>query len=200
MGAPRVLGLILIAIGAALMVAITTGVGGEVIVLTIGLGFLIAYAATRLYGLLIPGAILTGLGTGIVVAAQGAPGESVVLGLGIGFVVIAVVDVFVGNARSGWWWPLIPGGVLTTVGALTISGLEEFGAYIVPSLLILIGLVLLFRWRPSRTRPEAQTPPPHEPTPDAPAPAPQERQAPPEPQAPEAPGAPSSTGRSSPPA
>jgi hypothetical protein len=54
-----------IAIGLGLLAVILTDVGGEVFLGAVGLGFLIAYAATRNYGLLIPGAIITGLALGI---------------------------------------------------------------------------------------------------------------------------------------
>jgi hypothetical protein len=148
MGTSRALGLLLIAVGAALLVVVTTGVGGEIVVVTVGVGFLVAYTATRSYGLLIPGAILTGLGMGIVIASQGGPDESVVLGLGAGFLAITVVDVIFGRPRGGWWWPLIPGGVLTIVGASTFAGIESVGRYVAPTLLIAVGILLLFRRRP----------------------------------------------------
>ena len=160
MGPSRVLGLLLIALGAALLVAMTTGIGGEIVVLMLGGGFLIAYVATRSYGLLIPGAILTGLGTGIVVTSQGGPDEAVVLGLGAGFLAIAVVDVVVDGARGGWWWPLIPGGVLTTVGASTLVGAQHIGRYVVPAVLIVIGVALLLRGRPKRREAERLDPQP----------------------------------------
>jgi hypothetical protein len=157
----RILGLLLIGIGGALLVVVTTDVGGELVVAVIGVAFLVAYAATRAYGLLIPGAILTGLGTGIVAATLGGPDALVVLGLGLGFITIAVVDVLQGAQGGAWWWPLIPGGILTTVGASELVGVADIGRYVVPAILILIGIGLLAR-RPGRREagPSDQAPPP----------------------------------------
>jgi hypothetical protein len=146
----RILGLFLVVIGAALLVATVTGSGGELIVAFIGLAFLAGYASTRAYGLLIPGAILTGLGLGIVAESLGAPGEVVVLGLGLGFLVIPVVDLSVAPARAGWWWPLLPGGILTAIGAAELTGVQDAGRYAVPVVLIVIGLALLVRRSPGR--------------------------------------------------
>ena len=141
----RLLGLLLIVLGAALLLVLTTGVGGEVLVGLLGVGFLAAYGATRNYGFLVPGGILTGLGAGIIIASRGGPDEAVVLGLGTGFLAIAVVSVLAGASGPGWWWPLIPGGVLAVVGAAGLTGLEDLPAYLVPAALIVLGLVLLLR-------------------------------------------------------
>ena len=144
----RVIGLLLIAVGGALLLVVTTEVGGEIVVGLLGVGFLVAYAMTRTYGLLIPGAILTGLGSGIAIAAWGGPSESVVLGLGVGFLAIAVVDGLLGTTGPGWWWPFIPGGVLTFVGSSTITGLRDVHRYLVPTVLIVLGIVLVARRTP----------------------------------------------------
>src|SRR3982074_2073998 len=58
-------GVILIVIGAALFAVQLLHLDADVIVLIIGLVFATAFVGTRRYGLLIPAAILTGLGTGI---------------------------------------------------------------------------------------------------------------------------------------
>jgi hypothetical protein len=145
MSAARLLGLFLILIGAALLGATTTGLGGEVVVAFLGIAFLAAYAATRAYGLLIPGAILSGLGAGIIAESAGAPGEAVVLGLGLGFLAIPVVDLLVARPRPAWWWPLIPGGILTVIGAAELTGIDDAARYLVPVLLIVIGAALLLR-------------------------------------------------------
>lgn len=172
MGASRIVGLALIALGIVLFVVVTTDLGGEVVVAVVGVGFLVAYAATRTYGLLIPGAILTGLGTGILVESYGGPQEAVVLGLGIGFLMIAVVDTLVHRvrarqhperrARGGWWWPLIPGGILSVTGASTMAGVEHLGRYAAPVVLIVIGLVLLLGRSSSTDRDDAAAETPSE--------------------------------------
>jgi hypothetical protein len=141
----RTLGLLLIAIGSALLLVMATDLGGEVFVLLIGAGFLGAYALTSAYGFLVPGGILTGLGTGILVESWGGPSEAVTLGLGTGFLAIAVIDRLRGSTGSGWWWPLIPGSILTITAASTVTGLRDLGSYLLPAALIVVGALLLVR-------------------------------------------------------
>jgi hypothetical protein len=141
----RTLGLLLIAIGSALLLVMATDLGGEVFVLLIGGGFLGAYVLTRAYGFLVPGGILTGLGAGILVESWGGPNEAVTLGLGTGFLAIAVIDRLRGSTGSGWWWPLIPGSILTITAASTVTGLRDLGSYLLPAALIVVGAFLLVR-------------------------------------------------------
>ncbi len=145
MRSTRIAGLILIALGVALLVALTTDVGGEAIVGFLGVAFLVAYATTRAYGYLVPGGILTGLGAGLTVESLGGPSASVLLGLGGGFLAIALIHRLVGSAGAAWWWPLIPGGVLTVVGVSNLPGTPNLGRYLVPIALIAIGSLLLLR-------------------------------------------------------
>lgn len=142
-----VLGLILIALGAYLGFVQLTGGGGEAIVALIGVAFLIGYAVTRRYGFLVPGAIMTGLGVGILWETQvGDAGGTVVIGLGAGFLAIYVIDAIVRRSQA-LWWPLIPGGILAVVGVATEIGntklLDDLEAFW-PILLIAIGIVLVF--------------------------------------------------------
>jgi hypothetical protein len=143
--------LVLIGIGVVLLVAQLTGVGPEAVVAIIGMGFLIAYAATRTYGFLIPGGIMTGLGIGIVIETQavGSRGEPVLLGLGIGFLTIYAVDAIMRRSEA-LWWPVIPGGILATIGVLVGTGregwLENAGSWW-PAVLIVIGAMILLSQR-----------------------------------------------------
>jgi hypothetical protein len=144
--------LVLIGIGAVLLLAQLTGVGPEAVVAVIGVGFLIAYAATRTYGFLVPGGIMTGLGIGIIIetGARGSQGEPVLLGLGIGFLAIYAIDAVV-RRSAALWWPVIPGGILATIGVLvgTENGgwLENAGAWWPAILIVIGGLILLSqRW------------------------------------------------------
>jgi hypothetical protein len=145
MATNRVLGLLLIGLGGILLLAVTTDIGGEVVVGFVGLAFLIAYATNRTYGLLIPGGILTGLGAGLLLESAGVGGDVAAFGLGAGFVAIAVVDQLVSPGRSAWWWPLIPGGVLLVSSAGSVTGVPDLGRYLIPAVLIIIGAVLLLR-------------------------------------------------------
>lgn len=145
----RLTGLLLIAGGLLWALVATTDLDATVLVPGAGFAFVVAYLATRSYGLLIPGGILSGLGVGLVVAAQGGPDDAVVLGLGLGFVAIWVIDRMLSDHGAAWW-PLIPGGILTAVGASRIAGIRDIGIYLVPAALIAVGVALLLR--PSRDR------------------------------------------------
>jgi len=145
MATNRVLGLLLIGLGGILLLALTTDVGGEVVVGFAGLAFLAAYATQRTYGLLIPGGILTGLGTGLLLESVGVGGDVAAFGLGAGFVAIAIIDQLVTPGRSAWWWPLIPGGVLLVSSAGSVTGIPDLGRYLLPAVLIVIGAALLLR-------------------------------------------------------
>lgn len=139
-------GLILIALGAFLFFVQATGVGGEAILVIIGGGFLIAYAVTRQYGFLVPGGIITGLGLGVIweVSAPTAGGV-VLIGLGLGFVSIWLLDVVMRHTPVPWW-PLIPGGILATIGVLVETGQEGLLSeltWLWPVALIVVGAVLL---------------------------------------------------------
>ncbi|MFO7778997.1 MAG: hypothetical protein R6V28_11640 [Nitriliruptoraceae bacterium] len=161
MATNRVLGLLLIGLGGILLLAVTTDIGGEVVVGFAGLAFLGAYATQRTYGLLIPGGILTGLGVGLLLETAGVGGEVAAFGLGAGFVAIAVIDQLVTPGRSAWWWPLIPGGVLLVSSAGSVTGIPDLGRYLLPAVLIVIGAVLLLRQGGDQT-PDHDQPATHE--------------------------------------
>jgi hypothetical protein len=139
-------GLILIVVGAFLFVVQATGIGAEAVVAVIGLGFLVAYAATRHYGFLVPAGILTGLGLGIVYEVQmTSGGGAVLIGLGLGFIFIYAVDLLV-ERRTAGWWPVIPGGIVGTIGVLVEAERQTALADIArawPIGLIVIGVILV---------------------------------------------------------
>ncbi len=146
-------GVILIAVGLTLFAVQLLNLNGDVIVMVIGLIFLVAYAATLRYGLLIPAGIMTGLGAGILLEDFGVTGEPVVLGLGLGFIAIYAGDLLsTGTRAPGRWWPLIPGAILTIIaGAESTFGAD--GARVIaqgwPVLLVAAGVWLLLRGRAS---------------------------------------------------
>jgi hypothetical protein len=124
---------------------------GGWVVLVIGLAFLAGFGYTRRYGYVVPGGIMTGLGAGILASqlirwsTNEGEGGAVVLGLGLGFLGILALQTFareVGNR----WWPIIPGGILSVVGAALLIGgtavqlLDYWGIAI-----IAIGVVVLWR-------------------------------------------------------
>lgn len=153
MAATRVVGVGLVLLGLLLLVVLQTDVGGEAVPLFIGAGFLVVYATTRQYGLLIAGGILTGLGAGLVAEAATDLDDATLLGLGLGFVLAAVVDLGVRGRTGGFWWPLIPGGILTVIGLVTMPATQGWAAYLIPAALIVAGLALIAgRGRPGTGR------------------------------------------------
>ena len=149
-------GVILIMLGVAFLAMQVLGdSAGALVPLGIGVAFLVSHFAYRSYGFLVPGGILVGLGSGLLVEQlTDVPGEPVVLGMGLGFLLIFVVDRTLTHAGppEGSWWPLIPGGILTLVGAGTlVPGLSEAVLrYGWPVAFIVGGLLIV--WRGIRNR------------------------------------------------
>lgn len=169
-------GLVLIGLGVVFFLVQLTGVGAEAIVAVIGGAFLVAYAATRQYGFLVPGGILTGLGLGVIWETQLTSGEGgeVVIGLGLGFIAIYVIDVLVRRSEA-LWWPIIPGGILTAIGVLIETeqgGLLAGMQWVWPVVLIAVGaIVLVMQVRARPVDPGTPAEPPVEPrTPIEPTP------------------------------
>lgn len=136
-------GTLLVVIGIALLLINLTGVGGVAVVLLGGLAFLATYLATRSYGFLVPGGILTGFGAALVAQDLGLVADVALFGLGGGFLLIPVVQLMAGAPREGgWWWPLIPGGILVALGAIEYLQGDAAGL-ILPAILIILGLAFL---------------------------------------------------------
>lgn len=114
-------GLILVVIGLMLLAAQWFNFTGAAVLGVLSAFFLVMYATSRKYGLLIPGMILGGLAVGVGLQEYGydPSGGIVVLGLGAGFVAVYLVDVLVQSGAR--WWPLIPGGILSVVGATQLA-------------------------------------------------------------------------------
>ncbi len=143
-------GLVLIIVGGILLLARQQVLSGDMTVLIIGALLLAVYAASRASGLLVPGAILTGLGAGIALRERLGPESATVpLGLGAGFLLIYILDRARGGPKGGWW-PLIPGGILVVVGLMQAARAEgplKTLASWWPVALILLGIWLIARPR-----------------------------------------------------
>jgi hypothetical protein len=136
-------GALLVAIGVALLIINLTGVGGVAVVLLGGLAFLATHLATRSYGFLVPGGILTGFGAALVAQDLGLVADIGLIGLGVGFLLIPLVQIVTGAEREGgWWWPVVPGGILVAIGAIEhLQG--DAAGLILPGVLIILGLSFL---------------------------------------------------------
>ena len=116
---------------------------GGMVLLTIASSFLFFSFWKRLYGLMIPGAILAGLSVGVTFADV-TDGVSVLWGLALGFLSI----FFLGRAlfKQSSPWPVIPAVILFAVGtivaAANLPGLFVVGLVWMPLLLVGAGLYL----------------------------------------------------------
>ena len=111
-------------------------------VLAIGLAFLVKWAIDRGTGSLYAGAIITALAVPGLLNAAGIEADGLsTFSFGVAFLFIAAVRAFSGG---GIGWQLWFGGFLTLLGAVNIAG-ASFGGYIVPIVLVALGLLLILR-------------------------------------------------------
>jgi hypothetical protein len=116
---------------------------GGMVLLTIASCFLFFSFWKRIYGLMIPGAILAGLSVGVTFADV-TDGVSVLWGLALGFLSIFFLGRALFNQSSAW--PVIPAVILfaigTIVAAANLPGLFVGGLVWMPLLLVGAGLYL----------------------------------------------------------
>jgi hypothetical protein len=146
----RLLGWLLLALGALLFFVNLTGAAIDVVpgvvLLSIASGLLFFSFWQRIYGLLIPGCILIGLSIGVPFADL-TNGASVLWGLALGFLGI----LFVGRALFGvrTSWPVFPAVPLFLVGVIvaasTLPTLFAGGLIWLPAALVALGLFLGWR-------------------------------------------------------
>lgn len=127
------------------------------IVFMTGLGFLAWGFFERIFGLMIPGCLLAGLGPGFYLGfvMNAASNELVQIGFmitcfGLGWVMITLSHRMINPLFL--WWPLIPGGILTMVGwGLTIGGNQRIAMSLIGNTgsisLIILGLYLILMRR-----------------------------------------------------
>ncbi len=165
----RVLGIVLILGGGALLGVFQLGLSGVFAPALVGAFLLVAFVAQRTYGFLISGGVLMGLGIGLMVGSVQNTVGAVPIGVGAGFVFVALLDRLAVGRRPGGWWPLVPGGVLLLIGgaqyAQSRQALEAVAQWW-PSLLIAVGVWALLRERRLRIeRRQHRHQPDREPTP-----------------------------------
>ena len=115
---------------------------GSVVVLAIGLAFLVKWAIDRGTASLYAGAIITALAVPGLLNAAGIEADGLsTFSFGVAFLFIALVR---GVSGGGWGWQLWFGGLLALIGAVNIAG-ASFGGYVLPILLVGLGLLLILR-------------------------------------------------------
>lgn len=115
------------------------GVGG---LLLMGLALLAYYADARSVGALIPGCILTGLGTGILLTTliEGAEVLWMLGSLGAAFFAIALIDRRAAGRSQNW--AMLPGAILLGLGILLLAAERVPAGYESLAIIGGIGLIL----------------------------------------------------------
>ena len=113
----------------------------------IGIVLLLLFAVSRNPGTLIGGGIVTGLGAGVLVAANTTgdiAGAAVLFGLGLGFVGVWLVGTLLRIPETKVW-PLIPGAILVVIGFVVLAGPEaaEALSWLWPVALVGAGVVVI---------------------------------------------------------
>lgn len=121
----------------------------------LGLVFLLWGVVSRNSGLLIPGGVLAGIGSGIylmdALPLEGAGDAGIFLVcFGAGFGAMALLSILFTPEKH--WWALLPGGFLGLIGAMMLIGgaalqAVQFAGRYWPVVVILIGAYLLIRRR-----------------------------------------------------
>jgi hypothetical protein len=143
------IGTILIGLGAVLLAGQLIPETGRYGVLVIGLALLAGFAMTRQYGFLVPGGIVTGVGVGVLLTqAYPSAGGLFLLSLAAGFASIWVIGVIF-RLREHHWWPLIPAGILGTIGVISLADQSgQFGDLLRlawPIALVILGAFIVLR-------------------------------------------------------
>ncbi len=117
-------------------------IADSVLFFVIGSLFLGAYLYSKNYGLLIPGCLLLGLGSGTLLERMDRLDEPWQIGLGAGFVAIFVIALL--YEKRAHWWPLSPGGILLISAFALGEDLMRFlfsGGW--PLVLVAIGVIIV---------------------------------------------------------
>ncbi len=128
------------------------------ILTAIALPFLVVYLLNRAqWWPLIPAYVLLSIGVMIPLEELGVLSDFLVPAYVMFVIAIPFFVVYIRNPKQ--WWPLLPGGIMTTIG-LSFLLVEAF-QYVFPALVILVGLWVLMR---SFTRKETLSDEPSLPT------------------------------------
>lgn len=140
----RVTGIILMVLGVSFYAFQHYGGHHTIPIFLVGGAFLAAYFYKKIYGLLIPGCIITGVGLGILFDQSFfVAGNSILIFLGLGFAAIYLIaTVCEGHTH---WWPIIPAMVLIAVGVFVEYGyLLSYLGKCWPLIFLVSGLLLIY--------------------------------------------------------
>ncbi len=142
MSGARLLGAVLLAVGALSLLG-ELGMGfGWVWIALVSAGFLHAYRQHDHYSYLIAGSVAAGTALGLLLEGEWGWDGFFLVSLGAGFLVIDRVEPVTSR------WPVYPAAVLTGLGLLIwIGGTGMLASVWFPLLLILLGAYLLVRER-----------------------------------------------------
>jgi hypothetical protein len=146
-------GVILILVGLAALLARFTNIGSY-LVLLLGVSLLVWGVISRTGGGIIPGGVLAGIGLGVLVnqgpwrLSPDVYNGLFLLCFAFGWLLITLLSKLV--LKCTFWWPLIPGGIMAFLGAAVILGAENFASWLWPAGLIIIGIILIWRWSQAR--------------------------------------------------
>ncbi|MDR3574127.1 MAG: hypothetical protein P4L50_09705 [Anaerolineaceae bacterium] len=151
-------GSILILIGLAALLSNWFNIGLFVVLLT-GIALLVWGLLSRSAGRIIPGSILSGVGSGILALqgpwnlALGDQGRSGIflLCFALGWFLIPALTSLVGPKTLVW--PVIPGSIMAVTGLILLTAsrwMIQIANFIWPVILILVGLYLVLLWRRSK--------------------------------------------------
>ncbi len=149
-------GIVLIGLGLLFLVGRLVNLDNWALLFLPALGavFMIWGILAREGGLMIPGGIISGIGWGSYFIASSTldtnldDGGLFMVIFGLGFMSITLFSLIF--ARETHWWALIPGGIISGIGAAIMFGgvflqaLEALGTYW-PVILILIGIYVIFQ-------------------------------------------------------
>jgi len=144
-------GLILIVIGLAVLAQQWLAITDAIVIASIGIVFLLAYAFTRRYGFLVPGMILSAGSVGVWLQDSGydEAGGLIAIAFALGFLGVYLIDAFVRDGSR--WWPLIPGTILALIGADALvrnTVATDVVARLSPLVLVVAGVIILVAaWR-----------------------------------------------------
>lgn len=169
-------GVVLIVVGLAFFVfQRVEGLGSEMVLGVLGVGFLAAYLWRKAYPLLVPAGILLGLTAGLYLKdVLDRSVDAVPLGLGCGFLFVYLVSL--AYERRNVWWPLVPGGILVLFSLPLTEDWAELAFDNWPLILVAVGILLLVGGlvrsrRGPRPQPPPAGPPAAEPPPPGPPPS-----------------------------